>query len=222
MKGGSQMDNEWVLFIENEKKKPYFTKLLSFIENERKKTTVFPKDEDVFNAFKITPLKDIKCVIIGQDPYFNPNEAHGLAFSVKKGVKIPPSLRNIFIEIESDLGIKCSNTDLTGWAKQGVFLINRVLTVRSGEPNSHKDCGWEEFTNSVITFISKKNTGCVFMLWGNEARKLKKSINVQHLILEAPHPSPLSSYRGFFGCRHFSSCNSFLTSIGKDGINWEN
>lgn len=214
------MDDIWKEFLLKEKSKEYFIKMESIIKNEYRDFKVYPENDQIYNAFELTSYKSIKCVIVGQDPYFNKGEAHGLAFSVKKGVKIPPSLKNIFKELESDLSVKLSCGDLSGWAREGVFLLNRTLTVREGEPNSHKSIGWQEFTLSVIRKLSERVKPMVFMLWGSEAQKLSKVIASHHMVMTAPHPSPLSAYRGFFGCHHFSKCNELLTNFGVKEINW--
>lgn len=213
---------DWKQFIEIERNKNYFLDLQKTLLKEFGEFTIYPEKKNIYNAFELTPLSKTKCVIIGQDPYFNPGEAHGLAFSVSNSCKIPPSLRNIYKELENDLGIINKSGDLTSWAKQGVLLINRVLTVRKGEPNSHKNIGWMEFTKSAIQEVSLLEKPVVFMLWGGEAKKLLPIIDKRHLVLVAPHPSPLSSYRGFFGCEHFSLCNRFLEKNGRKGIIWEN
>lgn len=214
------MDTEWKVFIKKEQESDYFKNLDTSLNKEFDNFTVFPTKGDIYRAFELTDLKDIKCVIIGQDPYFNEGEAHGLAFSVDENIRIPPSLRNIYKELNEDLNIIRTDGDLTDWAKKGVLLLNRVLTVRKGEPNSHKTLGWMEFTKEVIKEVSNQNRPVVFFLWGGEARKLNSLIDRRHLILEAPHPSPLSSYRGFFGCKHFSKCNTFLKENGITEIEW--
>ncbi len=220
MNQGVLMDMEWEQFLEKERNCDYFEKLCSFLEIEYEKKVIYPKKIDIYRALELTPLSKIKCVIIGQDPYFNPDEATGLAFSVNEDIKIPPSLKNIYKELNDDLGIIRYNGDLTDWAKEGVFLLNRVLTVEAGKPNSHKKIGWLKFTMEIIKRISKIERPLVFMLWGGEAIKLKRFIDNRHLVLTAPHPSPLSSYRGFFGCKHFSRCNIFLESKGLSGVKW--
>lgn len=214
------MDSIWTQLLKNEEEKPYFQNLMAFIKDEYSNNRVFPPENLIFNALELTAYKDIRAVIVGQDPYFNPGEAHGLAFSVQKECKIPPSLRNIYKEIEEDLGIEPGLGDLTTWAEQGVLLINRVLTVREGEPNSHKDSGWMVFTEEIIKLISKRDKPVVFFLWGSEAKKLKKIIDERHLVLESAHPSPLSAYRGFLGSKQFSRCNTFLEENGLGGIDW--
>jgi uracil-DNA glycosylase len=178
---------------------------------------------DIFNAFRYTDYNSVRAVIIGQDPYHNEGQAHGLCFSVKKGVQIPPSLVNIYKELQSDLGIPMANHgELTQWAKQGVMLLNSVLTVRAGSAGSHRNKGWEIFTDRAISLLNEREQPIVFILWGGYARAKKSLITNQcHLVLEAAHPSPLSAYNGFFGCKHFSKCNEFLRSLGKEEINWK-
>lgn len=195
-----------------------------FLKKEYFTQTIYPPMHDLFNCFKLTPYNNVKCVILGQDPYHNEGQAHGLCFSVKKGVDLPPSLKNIYKEIYSDLGITQPKAtgDLTTWAKSGVLLLNTVLTVRAGSANSHKDCGWQWFTDTVIKRLSDREVPMVFMLWGGNARSKKALIDSsKHLILECAHPSPLSAYNGFFGCKHFSKCNDFLEKINQTTINWQ-
>ena len=176
---------------------------------------------NIFNALNAVKYEDVKVVIIGQDPYHEPNQAHGLAFSVQDGIALPPSLVNIYKEIEDDLQIKCDQSgNLLRWAKQGVLLLNTTLTVRRGQANSHRGHGWETFTNEVIKLLSKRKDPMVFILWGSNAQAFAPEISKQHLILKAPHPSPLSAYRGFFGCKHFSKANKFLTDHKKTPIDW--
>ncbi len=183
---------------------------------------IYPDRADLFRAIELTSFKDTKVVVLGQDPYHEPNQAMGLAFSVPLGTKMPPSLRNIFKELDSDLGIKNVSTDLTNWAKQGVLLLNTVLTVTKGQANSHKDFGWQKYTDNIIRAIASKSQPVVFILWGANAWKKKKLISGdQHLIIESAHPSPLSSYRGFFGSKPFSRCNEFLKSNGQAEIDWQ-
>ncbi|MFT4856270.1 MAG: uracil-DNA glycosylase [Algoriphagus sp.] len=199
-----------------------FNGLIEFIKNEYQEQTVFPPGEDIFNAFNFCPLNEVKVVILGQDPYHGPGQAHGLSFSVKPGIPFPPSLLNVFKEIKTDLSIDMPpNGDLTRWANQGVFLLNATLTVRAYEAGSHQGKGWEEFTDEVIRVIDRTQSNVVFMLWGNFAQKKSGLIDSsKHLILKAPHPSPLSSYRGFFGAKHFSKANEYLISTGKLPIAW--
>ncbi len=182
----------------------------------------YPKYEEIFQIFEVVDLKDVKVVILGQDPYHQKGQAHGFSFSVKKGVKVPPSLRNMYKEIYDDVGVLNGDCGyLLDWAKQGVFLLNTVLTVEDSKPKAHDGVGWQEFTDSVIRKINEKDTPVVFLLWGNDARKKKKLIDTnKHLVLEAAHPSPLSSYRGFFGCKHFSKCNAYLVANGLEPIDW--
>ena len=210
--------------ISKEKSKPYFKKLQVFLENERLSgQTVFPAEEDIFSAFGYTELDDVKVVILGQDPYHNIGQAHGLAFSVQNGTAIPPSLRNMYKELERSIAsfdIPKSGC-LIKWAKQGVFMLNTTLTVRAHSPNSHKDIGWTVFTDEIIKCISDYQDGVVFMLWGGHARKKKSLIDCdKHHILETSHPSPLSVYRGFAGCNHFVDCNLYLENDDRKPINW--
>lgn len=216
--------NDWDEMLKDEWEKPYYKSLREFLREEYKNGTVYPAADNIFSALKNSSFKDTKVVIIGQDPYHEPNQAHGLCFSVKEGVKPPPSLVNIYKEIKSDTGIEISadKGDLTAWAKQGVLLLNTVLTVRKGEANSHKGKGWEIFTDRVISALDKKEKPVVFLLWGANARKKAEIIeNPIHFKFTAAHPSPLSAYNGFFGCRHFSKCNNVLTASGQTPINWE-
>ena len=216
------LGNDWDKILENEFQKDYYKSIRAFLKNEYFSRTIFPPMHDIFNALKYTPYSEAKVVILGQDPYHEIGQAHGLSFSVKKGVKIPPSLVNIYKELNSDIGMKIPNHgELTSWAKQGVLLLNATLTVREGMANSHKDIGWSIFTDEVIKKLNERNTPVVFILWGANARSKKKYItNKNHLIIESAHPSPLSVYRGFIGCRHFSQANNYLTSQGKQPIVW--
>lgn len=200
-----------------------FARLAEFVREEYQSKKIFPPPKDIFRAFSLTPFSKVKVVILGQDPYHNDRQAHGLCFSVPAGVDTPPSLLNIYKEIESDLGVKKNPNDgnLEDWAKQGVFLLNAILTVVAHQAASHRGKGWEEFTDTVIKTLSDKRDNLVFILWGNYARGKKALIDSQkHLILEAPHPSPLSAYAGFFGCKHFSKCNEYLKSRGIEPIKW--
>lgn len=208
-------NNSWDKILEEEMNKEYFLNIKNFIKEERTKKIIFPSKEDLFKAFKLTEFDKIKVVIIGQDPYHGKNEAMGLCFSVRKGITMPPSLRNIFKELEDDLGIKRTDTDLTDWANQGIFLLNTVLTVEKDKANSHKDIGWQEFTDFVIKEINDKKDNVIFVLWGGQAQKKKSLItNKSHYIIESAHPSPLSVYRGFFGSKPFSKINNYLKSKG--------
>lgn len=224
IENGSFNTLTWSDVIGSEKEKAYFREILEKIrEEERQGIVVYPKAEDRFNAFKLTPFESVKVVILGQDPYVNPGQAHGLCFSVPVGVTPPPSLLNIFTEIENDLGIALDRTKgcLTGWAEQGVLLLNAILTVRKGEPASHRQLGWEKFTDVVLQKISDLKIHCVFMLWGAFAWKKERLIDqTKHLVLKAAHPSPLSAHRGFFGCRHFSAANRYLLEHGQQPIDW--
>lgn len=215
--------NDWDEILKDEWQKPYYQNLREFLKKEYSTQTVYPQMNDIFNALRYTSFADCRVVIIGQDPYHEPNQAHGLCFSVKRGVDIPPSLKNIYKEIESDLGIKPANHGfLETWAKQGVLMLNNVLTVRRAQANSHKGVGWEQFTDRVIAELNKKQAPVIFLLWGANARKKCDVItNPIHKKLIAPHPSPLSAYNGFFGCRHFSKCNSLLTESGLKPIDWQ-
>ncbi len=199
-----------------------YKKIREFLKYEYSNYTVYPDMYDLYNCFRYTPLNDIKAVILGQDPYHEPNQAHGLCFSVKDGIKLPPSLVNIYKEIESDLGVKEPNRgDLSKWAKEGVLLLNTALTVREHIANSHSKCGWAWFTDSVIKLISDNTQNTVFILWGGNARSKTPLIDKnRHLILQCAHPSPLSAFNGFFGCRHFSKTNEYLKAHGKNPIDW--
>ena len=215
--------NDWDNILKDEWEKPYYQKLRGFLKAEYSSKTVYPNMNDIFNALKYTSFEDTRVVIIGQDPYHGEGQAHGLCFSVKKGVDIPPSLKNMYKELETDLGIAPANHgELTKWAKQGVLMLNNVLTVCAGQANSHKGCGWETFTERVISELDKKQTPVVFLLWGANARK-KAEINKNpiHKKLITVHPSPLSAYGGFFGCKHFSKTNEILVSSGQKPIDWQ-
>jgi len=219
----SMIANDWLTELGAEFKKPYYAKLYQFVREEYSKYQIFPPADDIFNAFHYTPLSQVKVVIIGQDPYHNIGQAHGLCFSVKPDVEIPPSLVNIYQELHEDLGCRIPNNGyLVKWAKQGVLMLNTVLTVRAHQANSHRGKGWEEFTDAAIRALNKQDRPIVFILWGRPAQ-MKKSMldNPKHLILEAPHPSPLSAYRGFFGSRPFSRTNDFLTKHGLMPIDWQ-
>ncbi len=212
----------WFELLKDEFEKPYFIKLQEFLNNEYANNTIYPQEDKIFNAINHVPFEKVKVVIIGQDPYHEPGQAQGLSFSVPENIQIPPSLINIMKEIENDLGIKClNNGNLERWANQGVLLLNTVLTVRKGLANSHKDKGWENLTRKIIELLGKREKPIVFLLWGSYAQSYQDLIEKQHLILKAPHPSPLSAYRGFFGCKHFSKCNEFLKSNGIEPIDWK-
>lgn len=219
----SAIDNDWLGAIQGEFHKPYYKQLYQFIKEEYSHYVVFPPSEDIFNAFHFTPLKDVKVVIIGQDPYHGEGQAHGLCFSVKPDVDIPPSLVNIYKELKDDLGCYIPNNGyLQKWAKQGVLLLNTVLTVRAHQANSHQGKGWETFTDAVIQAVNTQDRPIVFILWGKPAQSKKSMLtNPKHLILEAPHPSPLSAYRGFFGSKPFSKTNDYLTANGLQPIDWQ-
>ncbi|MBQ4340047.1 MAG: uracil-DNA glycosylase [Firmicutes bacterium] len=214
--------NDWDEILKGEFDKEYYLSLRQFLKSEYKNQTIYPSMYDIFNALKYTAYKDVKAVIIGQDPYHGPGQAHGLCFSVQKGVAVPPSLMNIYKELNSDIGFSIPDHGyLKNWADQGVLLLNAVLTVRAGAANSHKGKGWEIFTDTVIKHLNDKEDPVVFILWGANAKAKSAMItNPKHLVLTAPHPSPLSAYNGFFGCRHFSKTNLFLISNGRSKIDW--
>lgn len=215
--------NEWDELLKDEFKKDYYLNLREFLKKEYFTYQVYPNMYDIFNALKFTSYSDVKAVIIGQDPYHGPGQAHGLCFSVQKGVAIPPSLQNMYKELYSDLGIPPANHGyLKKWADNGVLMMNAVLTVRAGQANSHRNMGWEIFTDKVIELLNKREQPIVFILWGNNAKqKMKLITNPNHLILQAAHPSPLSAFNGFFGCKHFSKTNDFLTSHGIEPVDWK-
>ena len=214
--------NSWDNILREDFEGESYQALRRFLADEYKNHTVYPDMHNIFNALRYTAFEDVKVVIIGQDPYHGPGQAHGMCFSVLPGVDTPPSLVNIFKEIKTDLGIANTNPYLMKWAEQGVLLLNTVLTVRAGQANSHKGKGWEQLTDSIIRHLNKSETPIVYLLWGANARSKKALItNPNHLILETVHPSPLSAYNGFFGCKHFSKCNAYLTKHGLKPINWQ-
>ena len=217
------LKNDWKELLEDEFSKDYYQTLRQFLIEEYKTKKIYPDKYDIFNALHFTPYKDIKVVILGQDPYHGPGQAHGLSFSVNPGVKTPPSLLNIYKELNSDLGCYIPNNGyLKKWADQGVLLLNTSLTVSAGEANSHKNIGWQVFTDKIISLVNEKDDPVVFLLWGNNAIKKKELItNKRHLILTSVHPSPLSASRGFFGSKPFSKINNFLISVNKDPIDWQ-
>ena len=212
----------WQTIIKEEQQKDYYIKLKKFIDKRYEETTVYPKKENIFKAFELCSYEDLKVVILGQDPYHQPQQAQGLAFSTPKEIKNPPSMVNIFKEIVADIGTSsCMDGDLTPWARQGVLLINAILTVEDSSPKSHEKKGWEIFTDNIIKHISKNKENIIFLLWGAPAIAKAKLIDKdKHYILTAPHPSPLSAYRGFFGCKHFSQTNKILKDLGKEEIIW--
>lgn len=223
MEVNPKIEASWLEVLRQQFEAPYFAKLKEFLVAERRQYTCYPAGANIFNAFNLTPFDKVKAVIIGQDPYHEPGQAHGLCFSVREGVKVPPSLVNIIKEINSDLGTNLSTErgDLTGWAKQGVLLLNATLTVRAHAAGSHQGKGWELFTDAAICALSEGRRGLVFLLWGSYAIAKSKMIDRgKHLVLTAPHPSPLSVYRGFFGCKHFSRTNEYLSSHGQTTIDW--
>lgn len=218
------ISNDWLDEISDEFKKPYYKTLYTFVKEEYGKTTIYPPADDIFNAFHFTPLSKVKVLLLGQDPYHNVNQAHGLSFSVLPSQKeIPPSLQNIYQELHDDLGCYVpDNGYLKKWADQGVLLLNTVLTVRAHQANSHQKKGWELFTDAVIEAVNAQDRPIVYLLWGRPAQsKIPMLNNPKHLILKAPHPSPLSAYRGFFGCKHFSQANAFLQEHGIEPIDWQ-
>ncbi len=217
------LEGKWEEALREEFKKDYYRKLYGFIKEEYNTKVIYPPSDKIFAAMQHTSLDKVKVVIMGQDPYHEPGQAMGMSFSVPHGVEIPPSLRNIYKEIHEDVGERIPDTgDLTRWADQGVLLLNAVLTVRAHQANSHKNKGWEEFTDAVIRAVEKEDRPIVYMLWGRNARDKKNLVtNEKHLVLEAAHPSPLSAYQGFFGCKHFSKCNKFLEKNGVEPISWE-
>ena len=218
------IEGDWLEAVGGEFKKPYYKNLYEFVKNEYSTHVVYPPSEDIFNALHFTPLKDVKVLILGQDPYHEPGQAHGLSFSVLPGkADTPPSLQNIYKELNDDLGCYIPNNGyLKKWADQGVLMLNTVLTVRAHAANSHQGKGWEQFTDAIIRAVNKKDEPVVYMLWGRPAQ-MKRSMlnNPKHLVLTAPHPSPLSAYRGFFGCKHFSKANEFLKANGLEPIDWQ-
>lgn len=216
-----KIKRQWYELLKEEFEKDYFKNLQDFLRNEYTKYQIYPAEDKIFNALNHLPFDKIKVVIIGQDPYHEPNQAQGLSFSVPSDITIPPSLVNIMDEIEKDLNIVCKKDgNLERWANQGVLLLNTVLTVRRGQANSHKDKGWENLTRKIIELVGKREKPVVFLLWGSYAQSFASLISPQHLVLKAPHPSPLSAYRGFFGCKHFSKCNQFLVNLGETPIDW--
>lgn len=220
----SMIQNDWLEAVSAEFKKPYYKKLYSFVLEEYSTHCIYPPAEDIFNAFHFTPLSKVKVLILGQDPYHNINQAHGLSFSVLPSQKdLPPSLQNIYQELHNDLGCYIPNNGyLKKWADQGVLLLNTVLTVRAHQSNSHQGRGWELFTDAVLRAVNEQDRPIVYLLWGRPAQsKIPMLTNPKHLILKAPHPSPLSAYRGFFGCKHFSQANHFLEEHGVEPIDWQ-
>ncbi len=218
------ISNDWLPAVQEEFKKPYYRKLYEFVKEEYSRTVVYPPADDIFNALHLTPLSEVKVLILGQDPYHNEHQAHGLSFSVLPDQKeLPPSLQNIYKELHDDLGCTIpTHGYLEKWAKQGVLLLNTVLTVRAHQANSHQGKGWEQFTDAIISAVNAQDRPVVYMLWGRPAQsKIPMLTNPKHLILKASHPSPLSAYRGFFGCKHFSQANAFLEKHGVKGVDWQ-
>ena len=219
----TMIGNDWDLVLKEEFEKDYFKSIETFIKTEYASKTIYPPYDDIYNAFKYTPLNDVKVVILGQDPYHEPGQAHGLAFSTPQGRPIPRSLKNIFKEINSEYDYPIPESGcLTNWAKQGVFLLNTVLTVEKGNANSHSKCGWQTFTDNVIKILNTQDKPIVFLLWGKQAEKKKELLtNPNHLVLITSHPSPFSARRGFFGCNHFRLANEFLKKNNVEEINWK-
>ncbi len=216
-----KISEEWDNVLKEEFSSPTYLNLREFLKKEYSTKTIYPDMYNIFYALKLTPLSETKVVILGQDPYHEEGQAMGLSFSVPEGIKIPPSLVNIFKEIKDEYGYNLNTGDLTGWAKQGVLLLNAVLTVREGQANSHKDRGWEFFTDAIVKKVSALSSGVVFLLWGANARKKAQFIDKRkHLVLECAHPSPLSAYNGFFGCGHFKKANEYLIGLNKEPIDW--
>lgn len=220
--GGIALESSWKEKLSGEFEKPYFKELAAFVREEYRRNTVYPHPEHIFKAFELTPFDDVKVVILGQDPYHGPKQAIGLSFAVEDGMPLPPSLRNIYKELESDLGKPVAATgDLTRWARQGVLLLNATLTVRASSPGSHQKRGWEEFTDAAISVLSEEREHLVFMLWGNYARSKGAHIDrTKHLVLESAHPSPFAAHSGFFGSRPFSKANAYLEAHGITPIEW--
>ena len=220
----AMIDNDWLLCLQDEFKKPYYKKLYQFVRQEYNTRVVYPPADDIFNAFHFTPLSEVKVLILGQDPYHGEHQAHGLCFSVLPDQpELPPSLQNIYKELQDDLGCYIPNNGyLKKWADQGVLLLNTVLTVRAHQAGSHQGKGWEQFTDAIIQAVNEQDRPIVYLLWGKPAQsKISMLTNPKHLILTAPHPSPLSAYRGFFGCKHFSKTNEFLKEKGIEPIDWQ-
>lgn len=220
----TMISNDWLPALQEEFRKPYYKQLFTFVKQEYDTRVIYPPADDIFNAFHFTPLREVKVLILGQDPYHNEHQAHGLSFSVlPQQMEIPPSLQNIYQELHDDLGCYIPNNGyLEKWARQGVLMLNTVLTVRAHQANSHQGKGWEQFTDAVIQAVNAQDRPVVYMLWGRPAQsKIPMLTNPNHLILKAPHPSPLSAYRGFFGCKHFSQANAFLKEHGISPIDWQ-
>lgn len=222
-KSKTDIAESWQNLLEQEFRSAYYHELQKFLNSEKKKYKIYPPENEIFATFEAVPFDKVKVVILGQDPYHGTGQANGLSFSVRKGMPLPPSLKNIFKELHNDLSIPVpSHGDLSKWASQGVFLLNAVLTVRERHPRSHHEQGWENFTNKVIRLLSEHRHGLVFLMWGRYARRKQELINMDdHFILQAPHPSPFSAYKGFFGCRHFSETNKILRNLGKNPIDWQ-
>lgn len=219
----AEISGDWLVELKPEFAKPYYRDLYQFVQKEYRTNVVYPPADDIFNALHLTPLSDVKVLILGQDPYHNEHQAHGLCFSVRPDQDIPPSLVNIYTELQSDLGCYIPNNGyLVKWANEGVLLLNTVLTVRAHQAGSHQGKGWEHFTDAIIKAVNEQDRPIVYMLWGKPAQSKRSMLNnPKHLVLTAPHPSPLSAYRGFFGCKHFSKANDFLVKNGSTPIDWQ-
>ena len=217
------IENGWLEYLKEEFSKPYYRDLFQFVKSEYESKVIYPPSQDLFSALEVTDISNVKILLLGQDPYHEEGQAHGMSFSVKPGVKTPPSLKNMYKELQDELGCYIPNNGyLMKWAEQGVLLMNTVLTVREGAANSHKGKGWEEFTDAVIRAVNEQDRPVVYLLWGSNARSKKKFItNPKHLVLESVHPSPLSAYNGFFGCGHFKKANEFLEANGLSPIDWQ-
>ena len=222
-KSNVRIQEEWKVALLEEFQKPYFEALKQTLREEKKQHIIYPSGKNIFRSFELTPLSKVKVVILGQDPYHGPNQAHGLSFSVQKGVRVPPSLKNIYQELNTDLEVTPpSHGDLSKWATEGVLLLNAMLTVRASQPGSHQQIGWQQFTDCVIQTVSNQLEHCVFILWGNYARSKTALIdNAKHLIIESPHPSPFAAHRGFFGSKPFSRTNTYLAEHQKSPIDWQ-
>jgi uracil-DNA glycosylase len=218
----TNLKNDWANLLGKELQKPYYLELREFLKKEYSENTIYPNRNDIFNSLHFTPYQEVKVVLLGQDPYHGPNQAEGLSFSVKEDIPIPPSLRNMFKELQDDIGCPLpTEGSLVHWAEQGVLLLNTVLTVRKGEANSHRGKGWEQFTDQVINKLNDREKPVIFMLWGRQAQSKKRFIDTsRHFIIESPHPSPLSAHRGFFGSKPYSKANEFLKEMGEEEIDW--
>lgn len=219
----AELQNDWGQLLREEHEEPYYKELISRISEQYRESNVYPPQQDVYRALELTPYKEVKVVILGQDPYHGPEQAHGLSFSVRPGVALPPSLRNIYKELQDDIGCSIPNHGfLEHWAQQGVLLLNSVLTVQESKPNSHRKLGWEKYSDKIISLLNERETPIAFVLWGKHAQEKGRRIDQsRHFVLNSVHPSPLSAYGGFWGSKPFSRCNAFLKASGQDEINWQ-